>query len=63
MMKKTEIIITQTNAKIIGLVNQETLSKIGGRTKSFALGGTKPSLSPLSFRSERTSTSFWWVTD
>jgi sporulation protein YlmC with PRC-barrel domain len=62
-MKKTEIIITETNAKRIGLVNQVILSKIGGRRKSFALGGTKPSLSPLSSRSVRTSTSFWWITD
>jgi hypothetical protein len=52
------MIITETKAKRIGFVNQEIFSKIGGKTKSFALGGTKPSLSPLSFKSERTNTSF-----
>jgi hypothetical protein len=39
--------IGEKNAKRIGFVNHGILSKIGGRTKSLALGGTKPSPSAL----------------
>jgi hypothetical protein len=52
-MKKTEIRTTERKAKRIGFVNHVTLSKIGGSTKSLALGGTKPSPSAL----ERTNAS------
>jgi hypothetical protein len=47
MMKKTEIITTERKTKRIGFVNHGILSKIGGSTKSLALGGTKPSPSAL----------------
>jgi hypothetical protein len=55
-IKKTEIRITETNAKRIGLVNQEIFSKIGGRTKSLALGGVNPSPSALRLINVRTHT-------
>jgi hypothetical protein len=42
-MKKIEITMTARNARMTGFVNQGILSKIGGKIKSFALGGTNPS--------------------
>jgi hypothetical protein len=46
-IKKIEIIATERKARRIGFVNQGILSKIGGRTKSLALGGTNPFSSAL----------------
>ena len=42
-MKKTEIRITEKKTKKIGLVVNALSPKIGGRLKSTALGGVKPS--------------------
>jgi hypothetical protein len=55
-MKKTEMRITETNARRIGFVNQEIFSKIGGRTKSLALGGVNPSPSAARLTNVRTHT-------
>jgi hypothetical protein len=56
IMKKTEMRITETNARRIGFVNQEIFSKIGGRTKSLALGGVNPSPSAARLTNVRTHT-------
>jgi hypothetical protein len=42
-MKKIEIRMTERKAKTIGLVVNTLSPKIGGSSKSLALGGTKPS--------------------
>jgi hypothetical protein len=42
-MKKTEIKITERNTKRIGFVAKALSPKNGGRSKSAALGGLKPS--------------------